>query len=187
MFTRRSASRATTAAAAGTPTATTRMSGRLSDSSAGKNGWPANGMAASGTRSTKNKPKPVATPAAVATVDSMAAISEICLGVAPTRRIAANRCSRRAADRRVAVPMKISTGSSSASATTDRTRSRPFAPRPSPWFTPPLLPGGVVLKLVTSAAPGRCDICAAERPTTMTSESGDGRPAWPMRPAWRPG
>ena len=188
MFTRRSASRAATAAATGTPTATTRMSGRLSDSSAGKNGWPVNGMAASGIRSTKNRPKPMATPTTAATVDSTAAISEICLGVAPTRRIAANRCSRRAADRRVAVPMKISTGSSSASATTDRTRSMPFGLRP-PRITQ-LLPqplGGVVLRLVTFAAPGRCDICAAERPTTMTSESGDGRPAWPMRPAWCPG
>ena len=100
IFTRRSASRATTTAAAGTPAATARMSGRLSDSSAGKNDWPVNGMAASGTRSTKNRPKPMATPATAATADSIAAISETCLGVAPTSRIAANRCSRRAADRR---------------------------------------------------------------------------------------
>ena len=72
----------------------------------------------------------MATPAAAATADSTAAISETCLGVAPTSRIAANRCSRRAADRRVAVPMKISTGSSSASATADRTKSMPAGVRP---------------------------------------------------------
>ena len=75
MFTRRSASRATMAAAAGTPRATTRMSGRLSDRSPGKNGAPVNGMAASGTRSTKNRPKPAATPAVAATVDSTAAMT----------------------------------------------------------------------------------------------------------------
>ena len=88
-------------------------------------------MAASGTRSTKNRPKPAATPAAAATVDSTAAITEICRGVAPTSRIAANRCSRRAADSRVAVPMKISTGVSRASATTARMRSIPLASVPS--------------------------------------------------------
>ena len=133
MFTRRSASRAARADAADTPTATARTSGRLRDSSAGKNDWPVNGMAASGIRSTKNSPKPMTIPAAAATAataDSTAAITEVCLGVAPTSRIAANRCSRRAADRRVAVPMKISTGISSARATTDRTRSMPDGVRP---------------------------------------------------------
>ncbi len=130
MFTRRSASRAARADAAGTPTATARMSGRLRDSSAGKNDCPVNGMAASGIRSTKNSPKPMTIPAAAAPADSTAAITEVCLGVAPTSRIAANRCSRRAADRRVAVPMKISTGISSARATTDRTRSMPDGVRP---------------------------------------------------------
>ena len=78
--------------------------------SAGKNGAPVNGIAATGARSRKNSPKPSATPATAAAVDSTAARTEICLRVAPTRRIAANRCSRRAADSRVAVPMKISTG-----------------------------------------------------------------------------
>ncbi len=91
MFTRRSASRAARADAAGTPTATARMSGRLRDSSAGKNDCPVNGMAASGIRSTKNSPKPMTIPAAAATADSTAAITEVCLGVAPTSRIAANR------------------------------------------------------------------------------------------------
>ena len=68
--------------------------------------------------------------AAAATADSTAASTEVCLGVTPTSRIAANPCSRRAADRRVAVPMKISTGISSARATTDRTRSMPDGVRP---------------------------------------------------------
>ncbi len=59
-------------------------------------------------------------------VDSTAEITETCRGVAPTSRMAANRCSRRAAARRVAVPMKMSTGNSSAPATTARiSSSRP--------------------------------------------------------------
>ena len=62
MFTRRSASRAATAAKTGTPIATARMSSRLSDSSAGKNGWPMNGMPATGMRSRKKIPNPAATP-----------------------------------------------------------------------------------------------------------------------------
>ncbi len=69
--------------------------------------------------------------AVAATVDSTAAMTEICRGRAPTRRIAANRCSRRAADSRVAVAMKISTGISRASATTEKMRSTPLAPTPS--------------------------------------------------------
>ena len=116
MFTRRSASRAAMAAKTGTPIATAMMSSRLSVSSAGKNGWPMKGMPATGMRSRKKIPNPAATPRTPAVVDSTAAISETCLRVAPARRIAANRASRRAADSRVAVPMKISTGIRMASA-----------------------------------------------------------------------
>ena len=130
MCTRRSASRAATAAKMGTPIATARMSRRLSVSSAGKNGWPMNGMPATGMRSRKKIPNPAATPRIPAAVDSVAASRETCLRVAPTRRIAANRSSRRAADSRVAVAMKISTGARMASATTDRMRS--MAPCPPP-------------------------------------------------------
>ena len=63
-------------------------------------------------------------------VDSVAASTETCLRVAPASRIAANRCSRRAADSRVAVAMKISTGARMASATTDRMRSLALAGAP---------------------------------------------------------
>jgi len=45
-----------------------------------------------------------------AAVDSSADSAEICRRVAPTSRSAVNRCSPRAADSLVAVPMKISTG-----------------------------------------------------------------------------
>jgi hypothetical protein len=125
----RSARWAATAAATGTPIATTRTSDGLSLSSAGKNGWPMRGMPATGMRSRKKIPKPTATPRTAATVDSVAASRETCRRVAPTRRIAANRSSRRAADSRVAVPMKISTGARMASATTVRMRSMElFAP-----------------------------------------------------------
>ena len=130
MCTRRSASRAATAAATGTPIATTRMSGRLSDRSPGKNGWPMNGMPATGMRSRKKIPNPTATPRIPAAADSVAASRETCLRVAPARRIAANRSSRRAADSRVAVAMKISTGARMASATTDKMRSMALAPPP---------------------------------------------------------
>jgi hypothetical protein len=126
MCTRRSASRAATAAATGTPIATARMSVGLSDSWPGKNGSPKNGMPATGVRNRKKIPKPAATPRTAAAVDSTAASRETCLRVAPARRIAANRCSRRAADSRVAVAMKISTGVSMPSATTDRMRSMPL-------------------------------------------------------------
>jgi hypothetical protein len=106
------------------------MSSGLSVSSAGKNGWPMNGMPATGMRSRKKIPNPAATPRIAAAVDSVAASRETCLRVAPTRRIAANRSSRRAADSRVAVAMKISTGARMASATTDRMRSVALAPPP---------------------------------------------------------
>ena len=132
MRTRCSASRAATAAATGTPIVTTRMSSKLSDSSPGKNGTPMNGMPATGMRSMKKIPNPAAIPRVPATADSVAASRETCLRVAPTRRIAANRCSRRAADSRVAVAMKISTGARMASATTDRMRSLALAGAPPP-------------------------------------------------------
>ena len=130
--TRCSASRDTMAAASGTPSATSSTSGRLSDRSPGKKGAPVNGIDASGTRSRKNRPKPAAIPATAATVDSTAAMSETCRGVAPASRIAANRSSRRAADSLVAVPMKMSSGNKIATATTDMTRSMLFAFMPSP-------------------------------------------------------
>ena len=76
--------------------------------------------------------------------------------MAPTRRIAANLCSRRAADSRVAVPMKISTGNSSAQATTDKIRSMPLAlmPAPTAQLEPLQLLGEVAEMLLTSVAPG---------------------------------
>ena len=126
MCTRRSASRAATTAATGTPIATARTSAGLSDRSPGKNGSPKNGMPATGVRSRKKIPNPAATLRIPAVVDSVAASRETCLRVAPARRIAANRSSRRAADSRVAVAMKISTGVSMPSATTDRMRSMPL-------------------------------------------------------------
>jgi hypothetical protein len=90
-----------------------------------------NGIGASSGRTRKNSPNPTTTPAAAATVDSTAETIEICRGVAPTSRIAAKRCSRRAADSRVAVPMKIRTGNSMAAAATDRIRSMPLASIPT--------------------------------------------------------
>jgi hypothetical protein len=126
----------------------------------------------------------------------VAASQETCLRVAPTRRIAANRSSRRAADSRVAVAMKISTGARMASATTDKMRSMALAPPPGSGGTkssplgfdwPPWSAGTAVAIEVTCALPEVCASCAGVRPTMMTSESGDGSPASPITPARRPG
>jgi hypothetical protein len=158
-----------------------------------------NGMPATGPRSRKKIPKPAATPKTAATVDSVAASRETCLRVAPTRRIVANRCSRRAADSRVAVAMKISTGARMASATTDKIRSLALAGAPAlggmmvrPWGLTsvrrlPGLPGTVVAIEVTGTLFGVCASCAGVRPTTMTSEFGDGSAASPITPARCPG
>ena len=150
-------------------------------------------MPATGARSRKKIPNPAATPRTAAAVDSMAASRETCLRVAPTRRIAANRCSRRAADSRVAVAMKISTGASMASATTDRIRSMPLAWIPAVGrgvvqalgvpAGPRLLPGAAVVAIdVTCTLSGVCASCAGVRPTMMTSEFGDGSAASPIMP-----
>lgn len=96
--------------------ATSRMSASPGDRSPGKKGSPVKSAVVRAGRSRKNRPKPTATPPTAAREASTAAITETCRGVAPTRRIAAKRCSRRAAASRVAVPMKVRTGKSSAHA-----------------------------------------------------------------------
>nr|WP_255649234.1 hypothetical protein [Frankia sp. ArI3] len=145
------------------------------------------GIGASAGRSRANSPNPAATPPTAATLDSTAAITEICRGVAPTRRIAAKRCSRRAADSRVAVPMKIRTGNSSAAVTTDRTRSMPFALMPTSRHCPLQPLGGVVAMAVTWVACGVRASWSARRPTTRINESGAGSAAGPRVPICRPG
>ena len=115
--TRRSASRAATAARSRHAERDQQdVERRRATGRRGRTASPVNGIAGERPAQRKNRPKPTAVPATAATVDSTAEITETCRGVAPTRRIAANRCSRRAADSRVAVPMKISTGNSSAAA-----------------------------------------------------------------------
>jgi hypothetical protein len=189
MCTRRSARRAATAAAAGIPMMTSRMSATLSDISLVKNGTPVNGAAATAGRSRKNTANPAAMPAVAATADSMAEITETCRGAAPASRIAAKRSSRRAADTRVAVPMKMSTGNSSPRATAEKMRSIPLASRPAP--TRQLLPshplGGVVSTRVTVTAPGTWASWPAVRPMMMTREFGAGSAAGPIVPIWCPG
>ena len=128
-------------------------------------------------------------PRIAATLDSMADTADTCRGVAPTRRMAANRCSRRAADSRLAVPMKISTGNSSPAATQDRIRSMPLAsmPTPSTHCSPLQLLGGIVWMLVTSRAPGWWASWAGVRPTMTSREFGEGSAAAPIVPTWWPG
>jgi hypothetical protein len=98
----------------------------------------------------------------VARADSTVEITAICWGVAPTRRIAAKRCSRRAADSRVAAPMKISTGKSSAAVTTARIRTMPLwlVPTPNTQALPLHWLGVVVLMVLTRSAPGWWDSSA---------------------------
>ena len=153
-------------------------------------------MPAIGARSRKNIPNPTVTPMRAAAVDSVAASRETCLRVAPTRRIAANRCSRRAADNRVAVAMKISTGASMASAATDRMRSMPLdsIPASAGWYDRPLgftraskRLGTVAAIDVTGTLPGVPASCAGVRPMMMSREFGDDSAASPIVPTRRPG
>ncbi len=130
MLTRRRAIRAATAAATGTPKATASDVCRAERQVAGEERRAGERDLRAPGRSRKNSPNPAATPITAATLDSTAEMIAICRGVAPTSRIAAKRCSRRLADSRVAVPMKIRTGNSSAAATTDSTRSMPLASMP---------------------------------------------------------
>ena len=135
----------------------------------------------------EEKPEASSVPATTAALDSTADSTEICRGVAPTSRMAANRCSRRAAASRVAEPMKMTTGKSMPNATTARIRSMPFLLMPTPLGQSPQSLGGVVFSRQTSAAPGIARTCATVLPTTAIRESGDGRPASPIVPTSRPG
>ena len=123
----------------------------------------------------------------VATLDSTVAMVAICRGVAPTRRIAAKRCSRRAADNRVAAPMNTSTGNSSAAATTDRTMVMPLALVPTGAHSPEQSLGDVVLIRVTWWAPSCSERSATSRPMMMSNVSGPGNASEPMMPTWVPG
>ena len=123
-------------------------------------------------------------------MDSTAAITETCRGVAPTSRIAANRCSRRAADSRVAVPMKMSTGNKQRQRhhRQDQVDAVAFMPTAGQALALPLQPlGGVVAIAVARTAPGAWASWAAVCPMTMTSEFGDGSAAAPIVPIWCPG
>ena len=69
---------------------------------------------------TKYKQNPIVTPEIAATSASTVAITLTCRIVAPAKRIAAKRCSRRAADSRIAAPTNTRTGKSRTSAKTAR-------------------------------------------------------------------
>ncbi len=128
--TRRNAMRAASTAARGTPTATTPMSTRFSERSLRKNRDPVNGTVATAGRRAKNATNPTTVPSTAATADSTAEMTVIWRGVAPTSRIAANRCSRRAAESRAAAPTKTRIGNSKAAVATASTRSMPLASIP---------------------------------------------------------
>ncbi len=154
------------------------------DRSCGKNGSPVNGICARPARIAKNTPKPASVPVTAATADSTVANRLIWRGVAPTSRIAANRCSRRAAERRVAVPMKINSGKSRAADTTERVRTMPLLPMP---IGQSQVSGETATMRVTSVAPSMRPTSSRAPPTTTISESGEGRAASPSTAVCRPG
>ncbi len=107
---------------------------------------------------------------------STAASDVTCDAVAPTRRSAASRCSRRAADSRVAVETKTATGTS--------------APMTASTIISIAIGGmsgvgGVVSKPTIGDAPSSSRVAGA-RPTIATSSSGDRRPASPTVPTTDP-
>ena len=138
--------------------------------------WPSGTIAIRG-RSTKNSRTPPSAPGTVATSASTAASRVTCAGVAPARRSAASRCSRRAADSRVALATNTATGASApTSAMTTRIRIRGFVGTGM---------GRVPLSSVTTRAPSaRSD--SASRPTTAASSSGAISPAGSMVPTTSP-
>ena len=79
---------------------------------------PRNDAFARAGRTAAKIPMPRTTPISALTNASIEAMTLICRGVAPTRRMAANRSSRRAAASRVAVPIRMSIGNRTASAPT---------------------------------------------------------------------
>ena len=107
---------------------------------------------------------------------STAARAVTCEPVAPTRRSAASRCSRRAADSRVAVETKTATGTSAP--ITASTIIRIAIGGMSGV-------GGVVSKPVIGDAPISAK-AAESRPTIATSSSGERRPASPTVPTTVP-
>jgi len=136
-------------------------SGALSARSAGNMGAPVNGTAASASRKTRNRTKPATVPAIAETMASTAATMPTCRGVAPTRRIAAKRCSRRVAARRVVVPTRMTNGKMSAAATTPSTSCNPDVGIPDQQ-PPGQSVGATVAMVPTRRTPGRCDNSAGE-------------------------
>ena len=76
---------------------------------------PVSVAAASAGRTARNTPMPTAVPSSALATESTEAITLMSPGVAPASRSAAKRSSRRAADSRVAVLIRISTGNRIAS------------------------------------------------------------------------
>ncbi len=101
--------------------------------------------------------------------------------------MAANRCSRRAAESRVAPAMKTSTGNSSAAATTPRIKVIPSPLVPTNGAQPGWQSAGpVVLISVTSWASAAAS-ASASTPLMASRLSGDGRASRPISPTTVPG
>ena len=116
--TRRSAASEARAEAAGTATSMARYPQAVGVTVAAKYLVPVSDAAASAGRMARNRPMPRTAPASALTTASTEAMTLTSRGVAPTSRSAAKRSSRRAAASRVAVPIRMRTGNSTASTPT---------------------------------------------------------------------
>ena len=134
------------------------------------------GILATSGRVRKNRPIPATTPMTLTNRASTAASRVTCEAVAPTSRSAASRCSRRAADSRVAVETKTATGTRAPM--TASTIIRTAISGRSGAF-------GVGSNAVIGDAPSASSV-AGSRPITATSSSGDRRPTSPIVPTTVP-
>ena len=134
-----------------------------------------------------------------ATLDSTAATTEICRGVAPTRRIAANRCSRRVGGQPGRRADEDEHREQERAGDDGQDQVMPLASKPKDAQPPVQSPGDVAVEmLVTSSASGtRASSSPAGRPTDDEQGVGRGQrggadgadllAAEPARRARRPG
>ena len=143
--TRRSAASAASADAAGTATSMARYTQAARLTVVAKYLVPVSSAPASAGRIARNRPIPAIAPKNVLTTESTEAMTLMSRGVAPTSRNAANRSSRRAAASRVAVPIRIKMGNSTASTPTANAYRKNGVKTAGP---------GVPCRVVTSRVPG---------------------------------
>ncbi len=154
--TRRSDSSDATADTTGTATSRPMYSAAVGVTVSAKYLIPMNDAPARAGWARAKMPMPTATPNKPLTAASTDATTLTCRGVAPTSRIAAYRSSRRAADSRVAVLIRMRIGKSTASTPTPNAYRK--------YGVKTCWPGPVAMDL-TSMVPGAAASCAGVYPT----------------------